>query len=188
MGRVGAKLTNAEEVSMTHTLMKNRSIGRKRLFTEMAVIFLSAAAFGIAWNHRLLETAWTGRNVATSPAPAPTAGEAPIPLPLGLQQVKELYDRNEATFVDARDRAAFAEGHIMGAVSLPVGEAEGELARFRDKVPLTATIVVYCNGYSCHDSKTLADRLIGAGWRQVYVFEGGYPEWRDAAYPVGRGQ
>ncbi len=173
---------------MTHTLTKNRAIGRKRLLTEMVVIFLAAAAFGIAWNHRLLMNAWSGKSAAPAPAPAPTAGEAPIPLPLGLQQVKELYDRNEATIVDARDRATFAEGHIKGAVSLPVGEVEGKLAHFRDRVPLIATLVIYCNGYSCHDSRTLADRLIGAGWRQVYVFEGGYPEWRDAGYPVARGE
>ncbi len=173
---------------MTHTLTKNRSIGRKKLLMEMAVIFLAAAAFGIAWNYRLLVNAWSGRIVASASAPAPTAGEAPIALPLGLQQVKELHDRSEATFVDARDRAAFADGHIKGAVSLPIGEADADLARFRDRVPLTATLVVYCNGYSCHDSRTLADRLIGAGWRQVYVFEGGYPEWRDAGYPVARGE
>ncbi len=167
---------------------KNRNVGREKLLAEMAVIFLTAAAFGIAWNHRLLTNAWSGRSVATAPTPTPAAGEAPIPLPLGLQQVKELYDRHEATFVDARDNADFAEGHVTGAVSFPVGEAEGQLARFRDKVPQTATLVVYCNGYSCHDSRTLADRLIGAGWRQVYIFEGGYPEWRDAGYPVARGQ
>jgi rhodanese-related sulfurtransferase len=173
---------------MTHTLTKNRSIGRKKLIAEIAVIFLTATLFGIAWNYRLLANAWSGRSAATAPAPAPKTGETPIPLPLGLQQVKELYDRNEATFVDARDRATFAEGHIKGAVALPVGEVEGELARFREKVPLTATLVVYCNGYSCTDSRTLGDRLIGAGWRQIYIFEGGFPEWRDAGYPVVRGQ
>ncbi len=173
---------------MIHTLTKNRAVGRKRLLAEMTVIFLAATAFGIAWNHRLLVNAWSGKSTAAAPAPAPTAGEAPIPLPLGLQQVKELYDRNEAVFVDARDRAAFADGHIRGAVSLPVGEADAELARFRDRAPLTALLVVYCNGYSCHDSKTLADKLIGAGWRQVYVFEGGLPEWRDAGYPVAKGK
>ncbi len=173
---------------MTHTLTKGRAVGRKKLLTEMAVIFLAAAAFGIAWNYRLLVNAWSGKSVVSAPAPAPAAGEAPIPLPLGLQQVKELYDRNEAIIVDARDRGTFAEGHIKGAVSLPVGEVEGQLTRFREKAPPTATIVIYCNGYSCHDSKTLADRLISAGWRQVFVFEGGYPEWRDAGFPVAKGE
>lgn len=173
---------------MTHTMTKNRAVGRKKLLAEMAVIFLAAAAFGIAWNHQLLVNAWSGKSIASAPtAPAPAAGEAAIPLPLGLQQVKELYDRNEAIIVDARDRTDFAEGHIKGAILLPVGEVERELPRFRERAALTAMIVVYCNGYSCHDSRTLADRLIGAGWRQVFVFEGGYPEWRDAGYPVERG-
>jgi rhodanese-related sulfurtransferase len=173
---------------MTDALTLRREAGGKRLVAEMAVIFLAAAAFGIAWNHQLLINAWTGKVLATNPSPAVTSGEAPVPLPLGLQQVKEFYDRNEATIVDARNRQEFAEGHIRGAVSLPVGEAAGMLAAFKGKVPVTALVVVYCNGYSCHDSKDLADRLVQAGWRQVFVFEGGLPEWRDAGYPVAKGE
>lgn len=173
---------------MTHPIRKSGIFGWKSLLAEMAVIYIVAAIFGISWNHTLLINAWKGKPTTAPKAPAAKSGEKPIPLPLGLEQVKELYDRKEATIIDARNRGDFSGGHIQGALSFPIGEAEANLARLREKVPATAMIVVYCNGYSCHDSMDLADRLVGAGWSQVFVFEGGYPEWRDAGYPVAKGE
>ena len=154
----------------------------RHILTEMTAIFLVAALLGIAWNHRLLHQIWTGQAVTTVTGQAPpTVG---MLLPLGLPQVKELYDRREAVLLDARDRTAFSAGHITGAISLPAGEANGESGRFRERLPLSIPIVVYCNGYDCHDSRELGERLLGWGYRTVYVFEGGYPEWRDAGYPT----
>jgi rhodanese-related sulfurtransferase len=161
---------------------------KRYLIIEMACIFLVATAVGIAWNYRLLSSVWSGRVVATTTAPKLNPGQKNTPLPLGLIQVKELYDRHEAVLVDARDGAAFAAGHITGAHSLPVGEAEAQSGRFREQVPLSTPIVAYCNGYDCHDSRELGEKLLGWGYGTVYVFEGGYPEWRDAAYPTEGGK
>ncbi len=156
----------------------------KRIIAEMALIVLVAVIVGIAWNNRLLLQAWTGR---ATPRSHEVDSRADTPLPLGLMQVKELFDRREALFVDARDATAFAAGHIKGAVSLPVGEAETRLPLFIATVPPAATLVAYCNGYDCHDSRDLGVRLMRAGYRVVYIFEGGVPEWRDAGYPTEGG-
>ena len=154
----------------------------KALLAEMAVILVTAALLGVAWNHKLLYQAWTGQApTATRESGQP---QADIALPLGLMQVKELYDRNEALFVDARDAVTYAAAHITGARSLPLGEIDARLPRFIAEVPPTVTLVTYCNGYDCHDSRELGARLLRAGYRTVYVFEGGYPEWRDAGYPT----
>jgi rhodanese-related sulfurtransferase len=151
---------------------------------EMACIFLVASALGIAWNYRLLSSVWSGRAVATAMTPKLNTGQKSTPLPLGLIQVKELYDRHEAVLVDARDVEAFAAGHITGAYSLPVGNTEAQSGRFREQVSLSSPIVAYCNGYDCHDSRELGEKLLRWGYRTVYVFEGGYPEWREAGYPT----
>ena len=148
----------------------------------MAAILLVAAILGIAWNHRLLHKAWSGQAIATMTDQAAPTG-AP-PLPIGLMQAKELHDRREAVFVDARDAAAFAAGHIEGAVSLPASEAEAQSGLFRQRVPFSKPVVVYCNGYDCHDSAELGGELANWGYGTVYIFEGGYPEWRDAGYPT----
>ena len=164
--------------------MKSSSL---KLGAEMALIFLLAAAAGIAWNHRLLSDAWSGKAVRASQQSAPSTQQGTTPLPLGLMQVKELYDRKEALIVDARDNPSFAAGHISGALSLPLVDVAAGLAAFRTKAPPTATIVVYCNGFNCHDSMDLGSRLLGVGYRKVFVFLGGYPEWRDAGYPIAEG-
>jgi rhodanese-related sulfurtransferase len=161
---------------------------RNGLLAEMTAIFLIAAALGIAWNHKLLYNAWTGNAPAGAPAGELPQARGDAPLPLGLMQVKELYDRKEAVIVDARDEKSIAAGHIAEAVALPVGEFEARLSRFKRSVPLEYPLVVYCNGYDCHDSMELGKKLLLAGYRTVYVFEGGFPEWRDAGYPTAGGK
>ncbi|WP_243370006.1 rhodanese-like domain-containing protein [Geotalea sp. SG265] len=168
----------------------NHSNGKIPLVAEMALIVMLAAAVGIGWNHKLLRDVLAGKPVQsavkkeTSPQPATTAA----PLPLGLEQAKELFDRREATFVDARDRTAYAAGHIQGARSLPLGEFEAALPRFKGEVKPETTLVIYCNGFDCHDSLDLGGKLIKAGYGIVYVYLGGFPEWKDAGYAVEGGK
>jgi rhodanese-related sulfurtransferase len=157
----------------------------KALVAEMILILVMAAAIGSSWNRKLLLQAWKGEAPEITKEGAGNRGD--IPLPLGLMQVKELYERKEGVIVDARDSKSFADGHIAGARSLPLGELEARLPRFIADVPPTATIIAYCNGYGCHDSSELGVRLLRAGYRTVFVFEGGYPEWRDGNYPTEGG-
>ena len=158
----------------------------KALLAEMAAILFTATLLGVVWNHKLLHQAWTGQAPTTARESAQPRMDAA--LPLGLMQVKELYDRNEALFVDARDAVTYAAAHIQGARSLPLDVIDAWLPRFITEVPPTATLVIYCNGYDCHDSREVGARLLRAGYRTVYVFEGGYPEWRDAGYPTEGGK
>ncbi|ANA39473.1 MULTISPECIES: rhodanese-like domain-containing protein [Geobacter] len=162
----------------------------KRLAAEMAIIVAVAAIIGITWNYRLLADVFQGRAVGAGtpgPPPAATGTTAPVPLPLGLMQVKELFDRNEALIIDARDRDSYGAGHIRDAVLLPLGEADQLIPPLAANTPKDRFLIVYCNGYDCHDSRALGEKLIRAGFAQVYVFEGGFPEWRDAGYPVTTG-
>lgn len=158
----------------------------RALLREMGLIVVLAAAVGIAWNHRMLIDSYQGRamNTGTSPASATNQKAGLVPLPLGLMQVKELFDGNEALFIDARDSEMYKAGHLKKAISIPLGEADSLLPKFAAKTPRERLLVVYCNGFDCHDSKNLGDKLIQAGFQQVFLFEGGYPEWRDAGYPV----
>ena len=152
---------------------------------EICLIVFISAAVGVAWNRALLTSAWRGE--PTSQAQSAPEGEK-IPMPIGLQQVKELHDSKQAVIVDARSAAHFAQGHIEGAASLPLEEARKQPSLpFKKKVPAGATIIVYCNGFSCHDSTELGKLLMQAGFDSVYSFEGGFPEWRDAGYPVATG-
>jgi rhodanese-related sulfurtransferase len=158
-----------------------------KIIRDLLLILLLSLASGLVWNRTLLVDVWQGRAV-TGKAPAAPVAEVQEPLPLGLAQVKEFFDRRDALLVDARDAADYRKGHIAGAVSLPLGTVEERLSAFLRRAPLTATLVVYCNGFDCHDSGKLGQRLLAAGYREVYVYLGGFPEWQAAGYPVTEGE
>ncbi|HKZ15954.1 MAG TPA: rhodanese-like domain-containing protein [Geobacteraceae bacterium] len=156
----------------------------KKLMAEMGAIILIAGAFGLIWNRGMLYDVWSGKQGSMSSPPSISAGQGDIPMPAGLMQVKEMFDRKEAVLVDARDDLVFGREHIKGAVPMPVGLFDRRIADFTAKVPLSAAVVVYCSGYGCHDSMTIGKKLMARGYRQVFVYEGGYPEWKDAGLPV----
>ncbi|HBG05887.1 MAG: sulfurtransferase [Geobacteraceae bacterium GWC2_58_44] len=161
---------------------------RDRFITvaEICLIIIISASAGVAWNWSLLTGAWRGEATQQAQPSAPTGEE--LPMPIGLMQVKEMHDSKQAVLVDARNAASFAEGHITGAIILPLDQARKNLSfPSSAKVPKDATIIVYCNGFSCHDSMEVGKLLMQAGYASVYVYEGGFPEWRDAGYPVATG-
>ena len=156
------------------------------LVAEIALIILISATVGIAWNKTLLLGAWRGELTQQAETTAPKGEQ--LPMPIGLMQVKELHDSKQAVVVDARSAESFAQGHIAGAIALPLEQARKNPASpFKAKLAKDAVIIAYCNGFSCHDSMELGKLLMAAGYSAVYVFEGGLPEWRDAGYPIATG-
>ncbi len=148
----------------------------------MFIIITVASTIGLLWNRQMLIESWTGTIKRSPQTIAPDSGR--LPLPLGITQVKELFDRGEGFVIDARDATVFAQGHIKGAYSFPLSEFPARLAALRKQAPTTVPFVIYCNGYGCHDSMDLGKKLIQAGFGEIFVFEGGYPEWQEAGYPI----
>jgi rhodanese-related sulfurtransferase len=157
---------------------------RQRILLDAVMIAALGATIGLAVNHRLVSDAFTGRMVAPAPVTAPAVSR--LPQPVLLAGVRELASSG-AVLVDARDGVPYAEGHLPAALSLPLGEVDARLGTFRQQVAAEKTLVVYCNGYGCPDSFDLGVRLLKEGYRDVRVFEGGFPEWRDAGLPVEKG-
>lgn len=97
----------------------------------------------------------------------------------GIQLVSpaELADMQEAgrvTIIDVRDPAAYREGHIPGALSIPVEQLG---ARAGDLVDNGATIVTYCSCPAEETSMYAATLLRQQGFRSISVLKGGFPEW-----------
>jgi rhodanese-related sulfurtransferase len=157
----------------------------RRILLEAVVILVLGVVLGLSFNYRLVMNAFSG-----APAAPAATGEAPAdsryPVPADLEEVRQLV-RDGAVPVDARAREIYDEGHIPSARSLPLGETAEMIDSFRQAVSLDTIIVVYCSGYGCPDSFDLGVRLLAEGYMDVRVFEGGYPEWRDAGLPVEGG-
>jgi len=159
----------------------------RRIALEATVIFLVGAAVGLSLNYDLIMGVWKGESLpAESTTSTYSALEEAIPSPAFLNQIDELVAEG-GVFVDARAVEIYEEGHLPKALSLPLGEYETALPNFREKVPEETMLIVYCSGFGCTDSFDLGVLLLAAGYRDVRVFEGGFPEWRDAGRPVEGG-
>lgn len=95
------------------------------------------------------------------------------------------------SFLDARRSDEYAEGHIAGAWCLPVWEADIETritlfeAGARPSGP--DPLVIYCNGGDCEDSNLLAERLMRLGYRNLWIYRAGYPDWVQRQLPTAKG-
>jgi rhodanese-related sulfurtransferase len=101
---------------------------------------------------------------------------------ISLSQAYELY-RNKILFIDARNAEEFADGHIAGAINLPLFS----LDQYSDKlktIDKTEPVVTYCEGADCDMSIRLGNELFAKGFKKVFVFFGGWEEWKKADYPI----
>jgi rhodanese-related sulfurtransferase len=120
--------------------------------------------------------------------PSVPAGQAY--LELAPEQVKALHDQG-ALFVDARLTSLYQEGHVKGALSIPVWEAgvDEKVAQlpFETQGDTSKAVVAYCGGGDCEDSHTLAAKVFGSGYTRVYVYKDGYPDWHRHGWPESSG-
>lgn len=155
----------------------------KRICLEACVLIAFGALFGLTLNHQLVMDAFAGRLVPPQRPALEEKGPLTLPVPVMIEDVQQLVSSG-GLVVDARSPELFSMGHIDGAMSLPIDEFDSAIPQFLDHVPRDRVIITYCSGFGCPDSFDLGVRLIESGFLDVRVFEGGYPEWRDAGLPV----
>lgn len=95
---------------------------------------------------------------------------------------------------DVRVAEEYRHGHVPGAISLPYNEssakevgfdvADDQFALNRLPKDKNAPFMMYCDGTICWKSYKSAVMAIKAGWKNVYWFRGGFPEWKEAGLPV----
>jgi rhodanese-related sulfurtransferase len=84
--------------------------------------------------------------------------------------------------LDARRTSVYEEGHIAGARSFPIWEAEVDRrieALVNEGRDTKQPVVVYCTGGDCEDSHMLAQKLFGAGFENALVYRDGWPDWLE---------
>lgn len=155
----------------------------KRIGLEACVLIAFGVLIGLSLNHQLLLDAFSGHLVSQPRQTVQESVPIALPMPALIDEVQQVADSG-GLIVDARSPELYAVGYIDGAVSLPLAEIDAALPDFIARVDKNRTLVIYCSGFGCPDSFDLAMRLIEAGYTDVRVFEGGYPEWRDAGLPV----
>jgi rhodanese-related sulfurtransferase len=100
------------------------------------------------------------------------------------EMAKAVFDKGKAIFIDVRSRDRYDEGHIPGALSLPLSEFDARADALSAEIPRQRPIVTYCSGRLCQDSHTAAQMLMERGFENVVVFIDGYPGWIEHGYPA----
>ncbi len=96
-----------------------------------------------------------------------------------IKSAIKIYNTQKVTFVDARSSEDYEEGHIKGALSLPVNRFHERIDAFKDQTSFSEAFITYCSGRTCTDSHKLAQLLIQEGFENVAVFIDGYLGWKD---------
>jgi rhodanese-related sulfurtransferase len=84
--------------------------------------------------------------------------------------------------IDVRSRVEFEEGHVPGALHIPITQAERLLPRtVKDK---STELIFYCNGPKCGKSAEAARASRALGYGKVFDYNEGMPGWARAKQQV----
>jgi rhodanese-related sulfurtransferase/DNA-binding transcriptional ArsR family regulator len=101
---------------------------------------------------------------------------------VGMPELLARAKAGDVVILDARPAREFESGHIEGAISVPIDDLAGRLAR----LPKRKEYVAYCRGPYCVYADRAVEQLRASGRRARRLTEG-FPEWRAAGLPVGSG-
>lgn len=97
--------------------------------------------------------------------------------------------QNLLIFVDARDDAHYAKGHIPGAYQLDYYRPENYLPAVLPAAMAAQRVVIYCSGGDCQDSELAGGLLRDSGVppQNLFIYPGGFAEWSTNNLPVELG-
>ncbi|HSW56482.1 MAG TPA: rhodanese-like domain-containing protein [Ignavibacteriaceae bacterium] len=104
------------------------------------------------------------------------------PKAITLEQAYTLFNKG-VKFVDSRDEADYLAGHITNSINIPFDDFDNHKQKL-EMLSKEKPMVIYCSGTDCDLSILLGNLLFEQGYKQVYVFFGGWLEWLNANYPV----
>ena len=94
-----------------------------------------------------------------------------------IEQLLEMQENKENfKLVEVLKEEGYKEGHIPGAINIPVDKLKDESGK---KLKKTDTIIVYCASYGCHASTNAAKILLEMGYKNVLDFKAGKKGWVD---------
>jgi len=126
------------------------------------------------------------------------AQETPTAAPAGVKLVEAPavvdLQKQGAVLVDTRKAIEFSEATIKGAISVPydpeksakdanfdASQDKFNMAKFADK---NAHVVLFCNSGSCWKSYKAAVVMAKAGYKNVYWYRNGVPDWKARKLPM----
>jgi rhodanese-related sulfurtransferase len=99
---------------------------------------------------------------------------------VSLAYIKKLQaEKADMVLVDSRAERFFEKGTIPGSINIP----DTQFEKMTNKLPANKNtmLVFFCGGNKCPLSSKSAIKAKAQGYKNVFVFPGGYPAWEEAA-------
>jgi rhodanese-related sulfurtransferase len=94
----------------------------------------------------------------------------------------KLFEAGNALFLDARDPGLFGPEHIEGALCVVPSEAAVDSLAWM--APADPQVITYASKATQRQAGVLADKLLEAGFKRVYVLLNGIEAWKEKGLPV----
>lgn len=97
-----------------------------------------------------------------------------------LEQLeRKMEEKDDFVLVDVLSEDSFEEGHIPGAINIPLDRIGAEAVEEFDR---DQDIVVYCGSEECGASPKAAEKLEDLGFTNVSDFEAGLEGWKQGGH------
>ncbi|ROL79846.1 ArsR family transcriptional regulator [Pseudomonas protegens] len=98
---------------------------------------------------------------------------------ISREELRQRLQEGGMTLLDVRSPEEFAQGHLPGAINIPVDDLEQRLA----ELPADQELVAYCRGPYCVLSQNAAALLRARGFK-VRRLDEGFSDWQSAGLGV----
>lgn len=154
------------------------SVWPRTWLSQALGIVVLGAGLGLAGN----QISPRGLPLITPPKPAPQAKDF-----ITLDQAKQLWHSGTAFFLDAREPADYAAGHVGNALNLPSQSFATHFSEIAPMLTPESPLVLYCDGLECEQSHRLRESLRQLGYTNTHLLFNGWTVWRQAGLPTALG-
>ena len=171
----------ARSRTFTHDILGVMCLAVASLLAGLVVNYLRAAPLPLVY--QTPEQRLAAELTTLVEAPAFRLSDADT---IPLAQLRSVIGDHQTIILDARAAPFYQQGHIPGALNLSRDEFAADYRRLRPTLDAAKdkSIVIYCSGGDCHDSRMVASALLSLGFSHVRVFTGGWSGWTEAGLPV----
>jgi phage shock protein E len=118
---------------------------------------------------------------ANTPAPVTNGGSSEalnLPVQVDVATVENVRSQDDVVLIDVREDWEYAEGHIPGAVLIPLDQIPNRL----NEIPQDKTAIAVCR--SGNRSSQATNFLRQQGFDNVHNMRGGMLAWDQAGYEI----
>ena len=94
-------------------------------------------------------------------------------------EARQFLNERRGVVIDARYPEAFQNGHLTGAINVPVNAGSAERRERLVQIPHNTPLLVYCQSRFCQYDDSLAALLARDGFEKIFLYPGGWMEWKE---------